>query len=124
MTISSQEQDSFLIRLLVTRRRLGLSQAELGARLDVCAETIWEWENGHHEPTATNRAAAERLIEDTIGTTGPTGRRIREIRERRGLTQRALADRLGVAGSTISRWERERRRPSEEMLWRIEKMVE
>jgi len=120
MAISSQEQDSFPVRLLATRRRLGLSQAELGARLDVCAETIWEWENGHHEPTATNRAAAEALIGETLGTAGPTGELIREIRERLGLSQRELGERLGVAGSSVSRWERGRRRPDHGIVERIQ----
>ncbi len=34
-----------------------------------------------------------------------TGREVRNIRQRLGLTQRELADRLGVARNTVTRWE-------------------
>ena len=41
-----------------------------------------------------------------------TGRKIRSVRRRLGLTQKELARRLGVARATVTRWENGSRRPS------------
>jgi transcriptional regulator with XRE-family HTH domain len=46
------------------------------------------------------------------------------LRTRLGLTQRELAARLEIYPKTVSRWERGRRRPSEEMIKRIETFAE
>ena len=34
-----------------------------------------------------------------------TGKTIRELRERRGITQRELAERIHVSDKTVSKWE-------------------
>jgi len=47
------------------------------------------------------------------------GRRIRRARTRAGLSQAALAERLGCARPTVCRWERGRREPSLGVLVRI-----
>ncbi len=36
-----------------------------------------------------------------------TGKELRQIRDRLGLTQAALADRLGVSPNSVARWERD-----------------
>lgn len=43
------------------------------------------------------------------------GGRLRQIRSRRGLTQVALAERLGVTANTVARWERNEVRIREPM---------
>ncbi len=40
------------------------------------------------------------------------GRRLRELREAAGLSQKELADRMGVQQTAVSWWERGRREPS------------
>jgi transcriptional regulator with XRE-family HTH domain len=40
-----------------------------------------------------------------------SGKRLREWRERAGLTQQTLADKCGVSRSQISRWETEETKP-------------
>jgi DNA-binding transcriptional regulator YiaG len=42
-----------------------------------------------------------------------TGAELRRIRTRLGLTQAALAERLGVTGNTVARWERDEVRITE-----------
>lgn len=58
---------SALIKSL--RKRLGLSQERLAARLDVTFSTVNRWENGHAEPS---RLALNQL-EDLIQAMGPSG---------------------------------------------------
>lgn len=45
--------------------------------------------------------------------------RIAMVREARGLTQKALAARLGVCENTIARWEIDLARPSDRMVGRL-----
>lgn len=112
----------FGTRLLLARRRLGLSQAELATRLGMSKNTIWEWEHGNHEPRAETRVAIDRLIEEALSEDERVAMRIRSLRTGLGLTQRELAARLGVYPKTVSRWERGRRRPSEETMERVERL--
>ena len=52
-----------------------------------------------------------------IGRMKTIGVRIREARERLGLTQQQLADRVGVDQSTVSGWERDdKRRPARDLM--------
>ena len=44
------------------------------------------------------------------------GSRLRKIREERGLSQRQLAEALGVSGSRVSNWEQGLNRPDADML--------
>ena len=43
-----------------------------------------------------------------------TGKRIKDLRKKRGLSQQTLADFLKVDKSVVSRWEKDYRRPSQE----------
>lgn len=47
------------------RERLGLTQAELGARLGVSQVTVSRWENGHHRPSPLQTARLRALLEGT-----------------------------------------------------------
>lgn len=114
----------FGTRLQLARRRLGLSQAELGAQIEVSKNTVWEWENGRHEPRGETRDAVERLIEEAFSEDELVAMSIRSVRKRLGITQRELAVRLGVYPKTVSRWERGLRRPSEEQLERIDRLLD
>lgn len=53
-----------------------------------------------------------------------TGKRIKDLRKKRGLSQQALADFLMVDKSVVSRWENDDRRPSQEMLDALAKELE
>lgn len=47
------------------------------------------------------------------------GKRIKELREREGLTQEELAQRLGVTPSAVGNYEREVSHPKENVLYRL-----
>lgn len=53
-----------------------------------------------------------------------TGKRIKGLRKKRGLSQQTLADFLKVDKSVVSRWEKDDRRPSQEMLDALAKKFE
>jgi transcriptional regulator with XRE-family HTH domain len=62
---------SFPEQLKTQRERLGLTQAELAALLDVPARTYWEWESGKTAPHAiTQEGALARLSKAKAATKG------------------------------------------------------
>jgi transcriptional regulator with XRE-family HTH domain len=84
----------------------GLLQAEVAAALGVSLGTIENWE--------TNRTGvATRFMPKVVAflgydprqEAGNLGERIRALRERQGLSQAALAEKLGVNVSTVTAWE-------------------
>ncbi len=51
-------------------------------------------------------------------------RLVRELRERKGLTQEKFAAKLGVTFPTINRWENGRAKPSPLAMQRIEELLQ
>ena len=47
------------------------------------------------------------------------GRRIKEARERLGLTQAELGERVGVTGSAITNYEKETSHPKEQVIYKL-----
>jgi len=81
-------------------------QTEVAAALGVSAETIQNWE--------TNRTrVATRFLPKVVAflgydprqEAGNLGDRIRALRERQGLSQASLAEKLGLNVSTVTAWE-------------------
>jgi len=123
------------------RNRLNLTQAELAELLGISGAAVTSWETGKTRPSRANRRALvelretdrdevnKRLSRETASGGGapemrgaPTGVSpddIRNIRERLGMTQRGLADRLGVSVNTISNWETGRSSPRRRSLERL-----
>jgi len=113
------------------RDRLGLTQADLAKLAGVSTNSITAWETGRTTPQGTNRKAlaeiAEMEVEDAarklgreglaagveaIAKTGEiTPAKIREIRQKAGLSQKGLAEALGVSVNSISNWETENTKP-------------
>lgn len=56
----------FQILLQLARHRLGISQAELADQIGVTKETVWEWENGHHQPSAKYRKHMDQLVSSAL----------------------------------------------------------
>lgn len=51
------------------------------------------------------------------------GERIRKLRDERGLSQKQLADRLGVKKQTVSNWENGNAMPSMDMFVRVVELL-
>ena len=91
-----------------------LTKRQLSLRLDVSDLTIYLWEKNQVEPSL---GQVPRIIKflgyDPFEKKADIlGERIREYRRIHGLTQRALAEQLGVDQTTLAAWERGEHNPS------------
>ena len=105
------------------RKRLSLTQADLAALVGVSTAAVTSWETGKTTPARkareaiaelrrTRRGPADRRAAQRPGP-GATGQRttrltpsdIRAIRKQAGLSQKEMADRLGVSPNAVSNWE-------------------
>jgi len=86
--------------------------------LGACEPSIYSWENNLSEP-------AFRYIPKIIEFLGyapfetsakSIGEKIIIYRKLRGLSQKQLARQLGIDPGTLSKWEKDKRRPSERLL--------
>jgi transcriptional regulator with XRE-family HTH domain len=116
------------------RRSRRMSAVVLASRLGVAPATVWAWERGDRRPDwRMARRLAEVLSVPTervfgiLGLDSPRQLRdaqhgradlfspgfLRELRRWNGLTQRELAQHLGVGRATVADWERARHRPGQ-----------
>ncbi len=112
------------------RRQHDLTQRELGQLVGVSTGAVTAWETGKTGPTRQNRKAILELAgTPRAGVDARLGRMavaegaerppraelpaedVRDIRERAGLTQKQMAEKLGVSANTISNWETGRTEP-------------
>lgn len=63
-------EESFPTRLRLTRRSLGLTQAQLADWLRVDESTVWGWENGAHKPLPRHRKRVIELCRSAWQTLG------------------------------------------------------
>ena len=108
------------------RKSLGLTQTALAGLVGVSAAAVTAWETGKTTPSRENRRALGALtqkpraeIDAKLSRTGVAAAReaalsaeeVRRIREAAGLSQRALARKLGVSVNSVSNWETGRTEP-------------
>jgi len=85
----------------------GLWQEHVAQELGVAVSTVINWEMNHTRvATRFLPKVVAFLGYDPRKETGQLGERIRTLRERQGLSQKALADKLGLNASTVTAWER------------------
>ena len=108
------------------RMDLGLSQADVATRLGATENTVCNWENNRSSPSLR---FVPRIIDflgyvpdDGTGGSSLSGRII-AFRRPHGLSQRALAEQLGVDPSTVASWERGEHRPSRSLAERLDGML-
>jgi len=92
-----------------TRLVRGLLQAQVAEVLGVDYQTVLNWERNHTKvSTRFMPQVVAFLGYDPREESGQFGGRIRALRERQGLSQAALAAKLGLNTSTVNAWERGR----------------
>jgi len=98
-------------------RRLatGLDQARVANLLGTGKDTVYLWENNRAKPTFPFLPKIIEFLEYCpYAPDWTSGERLTWIRKYSGLSQEALAQRLGVDPGTMANWEREMRRVSGE----------
>jgi transcriptional regulator with XRE-family HTH domain len=87
----------------------GVSREHAAEALGISVSTLWNWEMGHTSvATRFLPKVVAFLSYDPRQEYGVLGDRIRMLRERQGLSQVALAEKLGLNASTVTAWERGR----------------
>jgi transcriptional regulator with XRE-family HTH domain len=109
-----------------SRQRHGLGMDALAEILGVDPSTVRGWERRGHRPSPRLHARlAEALgLPTTPGPRATLGEGLRAARLRVGLTQRELADQIGVGQQVVSSWESGNRTPTEEQGTRISEVLE
>lgn len=119
--------------LEAARQRAGMRRVDLALRLGVSEETIRLWERGAVQPTPERlaRLIPVLAIEASFWQQEPASaghadddlpelaRRLRTERTALGLTQAAVAERLGVAQATYAAWETGRATPGAQHAARL-----
>jgi transcriptional regulator with XRE-family HTH domain len=93
-------------RLRAARRARGLSSRALARQFGVDQSTVLHWERGLSVPWVRYLPRILALIgEETVSPDTPLGERIRAYRRKNGLTQRQLAEQIGLKAGGVSDWE-------------------
>jgi len=104
-----QELKTLGDHLRKVRLERGLLQDQVARDLGVSVQTLLNWERNHTRvQTRFMPKVVAFLGYDPRQESGQLGNRIRALRERQGLSQVALAAKLGVNASTVVAWERGR----------------
>jgi transcriptional regulator with XRE-family HTH domain len=104
-----QELKTLGDHLRKVRLERGLFQDQVASELGVSVQTLLNWERNHTRvQTRFIPKVVAFLGYDPREENGQLGDRIRVLRERQGLSQVALAARLGLNASTVVAWERGR----------------
>ena len=105
----------------VRRLDLKLTKRQLSLRLNVSDVTIYLWEKNRVRPSlAQIPKIIEFLGRDPFEKeTENLGERIREYRRINGLTQKKLAEQLGVDQTTLAGWERGKHKPTKRLFSKL-----
>ncbi|MGB9006353.1 MAG: helix-turn-helix transcriptional regulator [Candidatus Aminicenantales bacterium] len=105
----------------VRRLDLKVTKRQLSLRLNVSDVTVYLWEKNRVKPSlAQIPKIIEFLGQDPLKKESDNlGDKIREYRRVHGLTQKKLAEQLGVDQTTLAGWERREHKPSKLFVDRL-----
>lgn len=99
-----------------TRLAAGLSRAQLAERIGADPTIVKAWETKGVRPTVNNLTrvaeALDLAVDDLYQADGTSHGSLADLRIATGLTQRELAQQLGISQSSVTRWERGKARPT------------
>ena len=122
-------------RLQYVRRMRGMTQAELAEKTGLFQSEISRFEMVQARPSLENiRLLAKALITTSdylrgrenqvkVLMTNKFGKKLRHFRSLRGMTQKELAERIGLNRSIITYWENGRSYPSLENIQQLAKAL-
>jgi transcriptional regulator with XRE-family HTH domain len=128
--VSREEYPDFLRtwgdNIKTRRLDLKLTKRELSLRFNVDDVTIYLWENNRAKPSlAQIPKIIEFLGRDPFEKeTENLGDRIREYRRVHGLSQKKLAEQLGVDQATLAGWERHEHSPMKKLSEKLSSFLQ
>lgn len=139
----SQKNSELKDRIRVSRQALGLSQQNVADKLGVTKSAVGSWEAGKHIPTVPMlkelstllNAQFEWLVSDEtyisddwleteFDKNSEFKDRLKAVRKYRNLTQKELAEKLGLSTPAIAAWEGGRNHPKPGMLKQISEIMD
>lgn len=111
------------------RKKLDISQSALAGKLGVSQSLISMWERGVAIPADDQSRQIGSMLNSGVKADGSVtsdrvaGEKIRERRLSNGLSQKELADKLGVSQPLVSQWESARTRPTQEQIDLLESIL-
>ena len=118
-------------KIKATRKNAGLTQKELAQKMGLSFQSIAQWENDLRKPKIeTLKKIADALecpidtftvddLSKEIPSPELISKKIHDCRTAAGLTQQELAEKIGLDGATIGKYERGILRPKSETLKKI-----
>lgn len=118
-------------KIKATRKNAGLTQKELAQKMGLSFQSIAQWENDLRKPKIeTLKKIADALecpidtftaddLSEEIPSPELISKKIHDCRTAAGLTQQELAEKIGLDGATIGKYERGILRPKSETLKKI-----
>ena len=115
------ELNSLADHLERRRLELGLRWNELAAEFGLDAMNLGNWRKGRRLPSVRQwPKIIDFLGYDPRPAARDFAERLIQLRTSKGVSQRALAERLGLNPSTVARWEAGRRMPTRSLRERVE----
>jgi transcriptional regulator with XRE-family HTH domain len=107
------------------RLDLKLLQKDVAKIIDVDEATIWNWENNYTSP---NLYFIPKIVEflgyvPFNGQTKTLGEKIVNYRRLLGITQKELANRLGIDPTTLARCEHDKGKPVKRYLQQLQNLT-
>jgi len=102
------------------RLDLALLQSDVARLLNANEITIYNWENNRNVPQVHRIPKILAFLEyNPLSAGGSVLEKLTEMRRTRGLSQRAMAKRLGIDPCTLRNWENRKRSPSNKLRRKI-----
>ncbi|MBI1805108.1 MAG: helix-turn-helix transcriptional regulator [Ignavibacteriae bacterium] len=97
----------------------------LARRFAVTPDTVYSWEYNKFEPSAHHLPRIMEFLgyKPEVILRTHCGEQILAYRKAHGLTQQKFADLLGIHKGTLSQWEKNRKRPSKQLLRKLSTFI-